>query len=441
MQGVAWLHVYGKAGFIICHPVRTCFVGALFQRSWQERLTPLLCVSWPVNEYSSFIIPNKSVWLIYAGMNRHLLRCFFISIPVRRLMQKKLIMNEDIIRTEKRSREKLDRLIGLLCGKGSLLIILQDYPDPDAIASAVGLRALANTIGGLQCSLAHGGTVGRSENRALADYLKLNLRAVDTVDAARFDLIAMVDAQPKTGNASLPGKGLPHIVIDHHPIRKITRSCLFTDVRGQYGATSTILFEYLTLAGIEIKVDLATALVYGIRSDTQDLGRETSKADIAAYLALYPLANKRMLSRIMNASLPNSYFQLFANALVSAQVFGSAVVACVGETENPDMIGEVADLLIRKEGADRVMCYGFHGLRVLFSIRLSGCEMKAGEVAQRVAGRQGAAGGHRAYAGGQIPLAASDSLAKQVEIGFAITERFRRAVGVHHLPGQKLVLS
>lgn len=335
------------------------------------------------------------------------------------------------------NQSKLSRLREQLKNKRSLLIVMQNFPDPDAIASAVGLRTLVNTLEGIQCSLAHGGTVGRAENRALAQYLKLNLRAIEEVQRTQYDAVAMVDAQPETGNASLPDHEWPDIVIDHHPIRKATRSCAFTDVRGKYGATSTIIAEYLLQAGIEIKTDLATALVYGIRSDTQDLGREACQADINAYLALYPAANKRMLGRILNATLPDSYFQLFARVLNSAEVCGPAILASVGETDNPDMIGEVADLLIRKENTDRVLCCGHHAGKALFSIRVTDPQIHAGQVARRTAGRKGTGGGHSRFAGGQIPLTgAKDNRDETVR---DLTDRFKRAVKVSQCTARKLV--
>jgi nanoRNase/pAp phosphatase (c-di-AMP/oligoRNAs hydrolase) len=348
-------------------------------------------------------------------------------------------MTKKMTSKARHNASKLSRLRECLKNKRTLLIVMQNFPDPDAIASAVGLRTLVKTLDGIQCSLAHGGTIGRAENRALAQYLKLNLHPLEEVKTHRYDAIAMVDAQPRTGNTMLPEHALPDIVIDHHPIRKATRSCPFTDVRGKYGATSTIIHEYLQQAGIEIKTDLATALVYGIRSDTQDLGRETSRADIDAYLALYPQANKRMLSRILNAPLPASYFQLFARALGSAEVCGPAVLATVDETDNPDMIGEVADLLIRKEDTDSVICCGYHDGKALFSIRTTSTQLNAGRVAHHVAGPKGTAGGHKGFAGGQIPMEKDASETAWHAMTQAIFKRFKKAVKISQFAGNKLV--
>jgi len=188
---------------------------------------------------------------------------------------------------------QLARLSAVLDGARSMLIIVQNTPDPDAIAAAAALRELANERHEIACSVGHSGAVWRAENLALLRYLNLKTRTLADLDLERFDRLAMVDAQPGAGNVSFDSAIRLDVVIDHHPIRQETRSARFTDIRSRYGATSTILFEYLRAAKIEIPIPVATAMVYGIRSDTQDLGRESTKADLEAFLNLYPRASPR----------------------------------------------------------------------------------------------------------------------------------------------------
>ncbi len=159
-----------------------------------------------------------------------------------------------------KAKVKLDQLKAVLENHKTMLVVMQDNPDPDSIAAAVALRKLANTLADVQCSIAHSGTVGRGENRALVKYLGLNLRQLDQLDMASFELFATVDTQPGTGNNSLPETIEPDIVIDHHPCRQRTRHCRFTDVRSHYGATVTILYEYFKAADIKIESSLATAM-------------------------------------------------------------------------------------------------------------------------------------------------------------------------------------
>jgi len=333
---------------------------------------------------------------------------------------------------------KLQRLTELLTGKVYLLVVVQDSPDPDSLAAAVALRRLAKGLANLQCSIACGGTVGRGENRALVNYLNLNLRPIREIDYSKFDLIAMVDTQPGTGNNSLPETILPQIVIDHHPIRRQTRMVPFTDVRSGYGATSTILIEYLIEAGITPDTPLATALLYGIRSDTQDLGREAARADVEGIEFLYPFANKRMLSIIQRGKVPRVYYQMLADALRNARVQGRAIITELGDIDNPDMIAEVADLLLREDETTWTMCTGYWRDKLLISIRTSEESNLAEKVIRHMVARRGTGGGHLTYAGGQIPLTKGtkkerDELERQIE------RRFLDAVGVNNGQGTPLV--
>ncbi len=340
----------------------------------------------------------------------------------------------------KPSEEKLRKLSEILRTGKSMLVVLQDNPDPDAIATAVGLRELANKLFDIPCSITCGGSVGRAENRALLKYLNVNLRSPNEIDFHKFDFIAMVDTQPGTGNNSLPEDIVPHIVIDHHPVRKQTRSVPFTDIRKNYGATSTIMWEYLAASGIEIEIPITTALLYGIRSDTQDLGRQATQSDISAFLILYPMANQRMLSRIQHAEEPPEYFQMLSDSLRKARVYGRCVISDLGEINNADMIAEMADLLLRSENADWTLCYGRHGDRLLLSIRTDLTDRNAGEVMQRIVRRYGTGGGHSMVAGGQISLAdRTKSEIRNIKSG--IRRRCLRALKIPSARGGRFVNS
>lgn len=322
---------------------------------------------------------------------------------------------------------KLADLRKVLAGKTRILIVLQDNPDPDGMASAMALRRIANEDG-LNCSIACDGTVGRAENRAMLRYVNLNLRSVKELDPASFEVVAMVDTQPGQRNNSLPEEVGPHVVIDHHPIQTRTRRASFTDVRSRYGATATILYEYLAAADIVPEAPLATALLYGIRSDTQDFGREATKADMSAFGELYPLANKRALGAIQRGQLPPEYFHMLAVALGSARLCGNAIYCELGTVDNPDMISEVADLLLRHEATEWSLCWGFVGEVARLSARSTNDELNAHDLVRKLTSRIGAGGGHRSMAGGQIPLKDSTA-AERGRIDKLLRKRYVKATG------------
>jgi nanoRNase/pAp phosphatase (c-di-AMP/oligoRNAs hydrolase) len=328
------------------------------------------------------------------------------------------------------SPSRLAKLSSVLEGAKSMLIIMQNSPDPDAIAAAVALREIANELHGVPCSIAHSGTVGRAENLALLKYLGLNTRTLEDLGLERFDRLGMVDAQPGAGNVNFDPSVRLDIVIDHHPIRRETRSARFTDIRSRYGATSTILYEYLREAGIEIPTPLATALVHGIRSDTQDLGRESTRADIDAFLDLYPTANAKVLGRIVSAPLPRSYFSKLQGAISRATIHGNRIVSYLGELDSQEMIAEAADLLLRVEGMRWSMCLGMIDGWLHMSLRSTDREQHAGKIARNLGGRRGFGGGHHTLAAAQIPLPIeNDSPIQVARMVRSLIKRFLRATG------------
>ncbi len=269
-------------------------------------------------------------------------------------------------------------------------------------------------------------------------HLDLNLRPVRDLDLSRFDLIAVVDTQPATGNNSLPEGAKVDIVIDHHPVRTLTRACPFTDVRRKYGATSTILFEYLRNLGIEPSPPLATALCYGIRSDTQDLGRETTKADIQAFISLYPLVNVRMLARIQSEPQPIEYFQVLAEGLRNAAVYGKCIVSFLGEVPGPELVAEVADLLLRYDAVTWALCGGLQNGVLHLSLRTREAEADADKVMRRLVSRLGSGGGHLNMAGGQVPVG-EDSAAQRKEKQEKVLRRLLRRIHGTKLEGAPLL--
>ena len=336
-----------------------------------------------------------------------------------------------VMKISHRTSLKFHKLVDLLQGRSRLLIVMQDNPDPDAIAAAVALRRLVNTLADLKCSIAHGGTIGRGENRALVKYLDLNLHRLANVSFDQFDLVALVDTQPGSGNSSLPPEILPDLVFDHHPYRRVTRQVHFSDIRRDYGATCTILWEYLVKANLTPDITLATAMLYGIGSDTQDLGREATVADIEAFEALYPLANKRMLSQIRRGTVPKEYFQMLSQALQNARLYEDRViVAHLGPIDNPDMVGEMADLLLREDDTIWTPCTGLYSGKLWISVRTDDQANRADLVTKVVVARHGT--------GGQIPLV-KDTKSEMSHLENLVRRRFLKALGVDERRGERLV--
>jgi nanoRNase/pAp phosphatase (c-di-AMP/oligoRNAs hydrolase) len=310
---------------------------------------------------------------------------------------------------------------------GPLLILTHDNPDPDSLSSASALQYLLRATRGADAHVGYSGVVGRAENRAMIELLGLDFRRVSASDLQNYAHLALIDAQPYTGNSIVPSERVVDIVIDHHPLRSSTRGARFYCVRPDIGASATLLTGFLREAGLSIEQNLATALLYGIRTETHDLGRETSDADRDAYHYLFPLADASLLAAIGKPRLSRRYYQHVAHALERARTDGDVLLCQLDEVIDPDFVPEMADYFVRMEAVSWVLVYGYIESRLYLSIRTTDETAHAGEVMRELLHGLGLGGGHGARAGGAVDV---------VELGMArevlhatIEERFLKARG------------
>ena len=284
------------------------------------------------------------------------------------------------------------------------LVLTHDNPDPDALASALILGRVLRTALKQNVTLAYGGIVGRAENREMFRTLRLPFCHIRELSLKSFRAFALVDTQPRSGNNQLPSRIVPNVVVDHHPVRQNTQNGPFFDIRPEYGATATILAEYMLAAEIQPTHGEATALIYAIRSETQDFAREFTGRDKAIYDHFFPQANHRLLARIQSPRLPLTYFANLHDALENLESVDTLVISHLGRVEQPDIVPEIADLLLRLEGKTWALCTGIYQDRLYLSIRTTNGRAEAGSLMHRLLGRRGKGGGHGRTAGGWVDL-------------------------------------
>lgn len=291
------------------------------------------------------------------------------------------------------TRARVERLRAHFAGADRVVIMMQDDPDPDAIASALALRAvLGRARAGTP--LATFGRITRPENRAMIRLLEIEVTEVQPRDLDDYDAIAMVDVQP-----SFFEERLPHVdaVIDHHPEETPVRAP-FKDIRPSYGATSTILTEYLRAAEMKVPQRLATALLYGIKADTLALERGAVKADMDAFAFLHPLANHNALRRIERPQLPRAALDVLAQGLTRRQIVDDVVFSHLGAVAYPELVAQFADLLLQIEGVEWSVVSGVVNGEIHVSVRNVGYVRDAGDVVRDAFADVGSAGGHRSMA-------------------------------------------
>jgi nanoRNase/pAp phosphatase (c-di-AMP/oligoRNAs hydrolase) len=284
-------------------------------------------------------------------------------------------------------------------GAESILILLQDDPDPDAIGSGLALRqALGRNK--QTAPLGSFGQVTRPENIAMVKLLEIEIEKVTTSRLREFDRIAVVDLQPP--HLAKPPEFVD-LVIDHHP-EQFTYKSHIKDIRPRYGATSTILLEYLLCAGANIGTRLATAMLYGIKSDTFFLTRDVNEWDVEAFSFLYPLANQNQMRRIERPELPAAALDALSKALKKRRIVDKVAFVHLGRVERDDLIPQIADFSLSFEGVEWAAVSGFYDSNFIISVRNVGYVRAAGRVMKDAFGSVGSAGGHASMAKAVLPL-------------------------------------
>ncbi len=281
----------------------------------------------------------------------------------------------------------------------SVLILLQDDPDPDAIASGLALRQVLGR-NRQTAPLGSFGRVTRPENIAMIKLLEIEIDKITKRNLKQFDRIAVVDLQPP--HLSNPPDQLD-LVIDHHP-EQFTYKAAIKDIRPSYGATSTILLEYLLCAEANVGTRLATAMLYGIKSDTFLLAREVNEWDVEAFSYLYPLANQNLMRRIERPELPPAALDALSTALKNRRVIDKVAFIHLGRVERDDLIPQMADFSLSFEGIEWAFVSGIYDANYIISVRNVGYVRAAGRVLKDAFGDIGSAGGHASMAKAIIPL-------------------------------------
>ena len=297
-----------------------------------------------------------------------------------------------------------------------LLILTHDFPDPDALASAFALQYIAERVYKIQSRIVHGGIVGRMENREMIRLLKIPVHKIRSEEIKKYPCVALVDTQPEFRNNSFPKSRRATIVIDQHAsVRKPNSE--FAIVDPECGATSVILTKALLALKREIPKSIATALVYGILSDTLDLYRAKRADVIETYLKIIHRCDLRALAHIQNPSRSKRFFQTLGQGIHNAVTWKGLVVSHLEEISNPDLVAQVAEFLMTYEKCRWSFCTGRFHDRLYVSLRASHAATKAGNLLRDILVQRENAGGHGTIAGGsfQVGKNVSERMWKRVE--------------------------
>ncbi len=294
-----------------------------------------------------------------------------------------------------------EELHDLLAAMESLTVVCHDNPDPDCLASAMALAALASDAGVDDVVICYDGNISHQQNRAFVNLLELDL---EPFDPALLDgrSVAFVDHSVPGQNNAVP-EGTPiDVVIDHHPAEGA--EARFVDRRETAGATATILTEYVHALGIDLEGRLATGLLFAVRRETLGFLRGVTAAEHEAAAILHPYADEKTLRQLASPPVTGSTADALGTAIDNREVRGSTLISHVGRTGERDALPQSADYLVELEGVGSAVVFGIVDDCIELSGRTNDSRVHIGEALDEAFSDVGSAGGHREMAGGKIPL-------------------------------------
>lgn len=277
--------------------------------------------------------------------------------------------------------------------------------DPDALASALAFKRLLHKY-------THGvdimrvNEVTRPDNLAMIRYLRIPVKPWLPEKISFYDHFALVDSQPNH-NPSFGGIQFS-LIIDHHPLTTLLEDRItpdaFCDIRPEVGATSSIMAQILRGLRQRPGPFLATALLYGIRTDTGAFERSGGEEDLKAYQWLSKYADTGILRRIMRSEYLRSWLPFFSRAFRSlVDCRGGGAYAQLNEVKSADLIVSVADFFTKVHGLKWIAVSGVIGKTVIVIFRGDGSR-DIGRFADACFYDVGTAGGHRNMGRAEFPV-------------------------------------
>jgi nanoRNase/pAp phosphatase (c-di-AMP/oligoRNAs hydrolase) len=295
-------------------------------------------------------------------------------------------------------RPIIQRIYQLFTHDDRLLILID--ADPDSLASAWALkRLLWRRLAGI--TISHIRPITRPQNDRMVRLLGIPTVPYDQVNPGNFNHKAIVDSQP-AHHPNFAGHTYD-LIIDHHPLLEDSTATV-VDIRPQYGATASIMTEYLRAARIKPSLKLATALYYAIKTDTNNFERPAIGADVKAFHYLFQFTRTPLVRRLEFAEITMKMLDYYQSGLRRLRRRGNRLYTFLGEVPTPDIMVTQADFLLRVEEIAWTIVGGIYEDKLIVIFRNDGLRKNAGRLAFRAFGKLGSAGGHAATARAEVPL-------------------------------------
>jgi nanoRNase/pAp phosphatase (c-di-AMP/oligoRNAs hydrolase) len=248
---------------------------------------------------------------------------------------------------------RVEQLLNVIEGCDRLAVVMYRSFEPDEIASANALRAVAEGVG-VEAETFYCGSQRYQRNEAFANLLELDVTDCSgRGDLDEYDAVAVVDSADEYGDYGFDAD----IVIDHNTTDEAVEA-EYADVGSNVGSTSTVLTKYLQEMDVDASTAVYTGLLHGIRSETSYFRRNTTPADLTAAAYLFPFGDENLLEDLESPSMSADEFEVLAEAVGNREIHGSFLLSNVGFVNSPDALSWSAETLLNLEGVSTTVIFG-----------------------------------------------------------------------------------
>ncbi|MEA2060192.1 MAG: DHH family phosphoesterase [Thermodesulfobacteriota bacterium] len=295
------------------------------------------------------------------------------------------------------NKEKLKQFFSLFNGSSKVLVVIN--ADPDAIASAMAVkRLLWRKVN--ETVIAHFNKITRPDNLAIIEYIEPGLVHLDDINKNEFNAFVVVDSQPDHNKRFSEFEF--DAIIDHHPLT--SDNAVFSDIREEYGACSTILLEYLKANKTTPSQKLAAALMLGIKTDTSTFTRQAGLKDIKAFQDLYKLADNNIVTKVERALFNLEDLDFLGEGIKKRKILKNRIFYHAGNISKPDELVIAADFFLSIAKVNWSFMSGVYDKKLIIVIRNDGLRKGAGITAKEAFSSFGSAGGHKTMARAELDI-------------------------------------
>lgn len=310
------------------------------------------------------------------------------------------------------------RLVELLKGH-KVYLQTHNYPDPDALASAYGIQVFLRAHE-VESTICYAGNIEKNSTKRMIDEFGIEALHIDELeDMKESDYIVTIDAQKHNSNITdFPGDEVA--CVDHHPTI-VPYFYQYSDIR-ICGACSSIVADYFRQSDVNLDVNTATALLYGIKMDTDSFNRGVTDFDIEMFGYLHKIANNYKITSLYNSNMEIEDLYAYGEAIRNIKIFDNVGFARISFDCPDALIAMISDFILGLDVVELSVVYATRSGGYKFSVRNETDIYHAGTITQKALQGIGGGGGHFSMAGGFMTKEGLESLGENPN--FMIRQRF-----------------